>query len=576
MNVWWLLPVLVTLSVSVASAATVYVDGDVTRCAGCSDSNTYVQMQTITTGARTWNGGINRIVSGDTLVVRGDSSGNDVYLEYDEVIADSTADSAIVKIPPNGIDADNYTIITTYQNERVSLRPAKTRFTGSPSNGIIHFYQTATPRKWIRFQGVALPDARSTLRIDARTCASTDTDVCYATLIHTASSIHFKYIETWGGLTSSHLVVDNQTGATPTNTIPTNIVYEHVYARDCGYRIGQGTGVAGHCFYISSSGNSVLDSLAQDSGGSCFHNYGNTTKSWRNANDNTFLRNRCTNNSRIADGADSAYVISGDRNLFANNECFNCRHACFSTKYKNATDNALYFNTCAGLTEANFGGFHVNSDARNTTLRNNVCWNGTVAASTNCFNDQRVVAPLTVQDHNLFGTADPLWGTNYTDLTTRTGSPLRSAGVTVTGITTDIIGSTRDGSPDIGAREFVSTPVTPLVLDINVPPPSAVIVGNTFGMTMRIVDGQGVTQDIDSEDCTVSLVQGTASLGGTLTQSSTDGVWVWTNLTLDAEDNDFMIRATCAGLSLTKDTPVFFNIAASPTVADILIPAIVR
>lgn len=547
----------------VSQAATVYVDGDVTRCAGCSDSNTYVQMQTITTGARTWNGGINRMVSGDTLVVRGDSSGNDVYLEYDEVIADSTADSAIVKIPPNGIDADNYTIITTYQNERVSLRPAATRFTGTPSNGIIHFYQTATPRKWIRFQGVALPGFRSTFRIDARTCSANDNQVCFGTLIHTANNIHFKWIESWGGRHSSHLVVDNQTSSTPTSTIPTAITYEHVYARDCAYNVSAGTGVAGHCFYLSSSGNTIIDSYAQDSGGSCYHNYGNTTKAWRNSNDNTILRNICTNNSRISDGADSAYVISGDRNLVANNLCFNCRHSCFSTKYKNAANNELYFNTCAGLTEVNFGGFHVNADAQGTTLRNNLCWNGAVATGTSCYNDQRVTAPLTTQDHNLFGTADPLWVTNYTNTNTQTGSPARSAGVTVSGITDDLSGNTRDGSPDIGAREFLDTPVSPLVLIMSTPPVSGTLVGATFNVVAGIYDAQSALQDLDSGDCTLAKTTGSGTLAGcTLTVTPTDGLCTWTGCTIDAADDDYTLTASRA--STTSAVSPIFTIISAP------------
>lgn len=539
-----------------------YVDKDAARCAGCSDSNTCVQAQTITTGRDTINKGIECLTGpDDILYIRGATAPD--YLDYAEAIQDRTTDYALAKIPPNGSDWDHPVTIAGYQNERVRINPTKSIFTGSPANGLIHFDSPSAPRQYIVFDN---------LYFDANNCSLADTaaEYCFIFLMHTASHIKLQNSFLVGGRHSPILVVDNGTIS------PTDIIIDNNDISDCGFRDNPSGGtVAGHCIYMSASGNTIKNNFTRDSGGSCIHVYGSEINPLRVSDDNIVYGNRCTNNSRISNGSDSAYVISGDRNLVYNNLCFNCRHDCFAVKYKNALDNELYYNTCAGLIKGNKGGFHVNSDARNTTLRNNLCWNGSVNAA-ECYRDERTANPLTVQSNNLFGTADPLWVTNYTNTNTKTGSPARNAGVTVSGITTDIDGNARDGTPDIGAREFLATPVSPLALEMSVPPASGLVVNTAFDMIVRIVDAQSALQDIDSGDCSATLTAGTATLtaeGTATTVTPVDGICTF-NLSLDAVDDDFQI--TVARASTTSAvSPIFFNRAAPVTGAQIRVPAIV-
>ncbi|GEM_PF-6873196 len=99
---------------------------------------------------------------------------------------------------------------------------------------------------------------------------------------------------------------------------------------------------------------------------------------------------------------------------------------------------------------------------------------------------------LTLADWQLLGkdtlsvSGDPLYNST-TDLNCIASSPNRNAGVTIPGISTDIIGITRDATPDIGAYE-IQVAANDLVASSIVSPSSSVLANTAYPVSFKVVN----------------------------------------------------------------------------------------
>ena len=102
-----------------------------------------------------------------------------------------------------------------------------------------------------------------------------------------------------------------------------------------------------------------------------------------------------------------------------------------------------------------------------------------------------------------------------------------------------------------------------LVLVVTSPPPGTVALGQTFGITVAVENGQG--QVATSFDSNVTLVlannPGGATLGGTISTTAQNGVATFSGLSLNQGGNGYTIEATSGGV---PSAPVTIDVL-SPT-----------
>ena len=92
-------------------------------------------------------------------------------------------------------------------------------------------------------------------------------------------------------------------------------------------------------------------------------------------------------------------------------------------------------------------------------------------------------------------------------------------------------------------------PVASSQLVVTAQPPASVTAGSTFGLTVTAEDSSG---NVDSSfDGTVTLAMannpGGATLGGTLTETATNGVATFSDLTLDKAGTGYTLQASADG-----------------------------
>ncbi len=91
-------------------------------------------------------------------------------------------------------------------------------------------------------------------------------------------------------------------------------------------------------------------------------------------------------------------------------------------------------------------------------------------------------------------------------------------------------------------------------LTIQTEPPSSVVVGTPFGLTVHVEDSQG--NAVSGGTVTVALGNnpGDAILGGTLTATVVDGVATFSNLTLSQPGTDYTLIVTDSGIAVGQTT----------------------
>ena len=100
------------------------------------------------------------------------------------------------------------------------------------------------------------------------------------------------------------------------------------------------------------------------------------------------------------------------------------------------------------------------------------------------------------------------------------------------------------GTVDIGAFEFQGESFV-----VTAQPPSGVIAGSGFGLTVAAEDGSGHVDASFNGTVAVALAnnRGEATLGGTLTVTATNGVATFTGLTLDKTGVGYTLRVSGSG-----------------------------
>ncbi len=102
------------------------------------------------------------------------------------------------------------------------------------------------------------------------------------------------------------------------------------------------------------------------------------------------------------------------------------------------------------------------------------------------------------------------------------------------------------------------TPVPAQTLVITPPPPSTIIAGTPFGLTVDAEDDSGELASTFNGTVTVTLENnsGGGTLGGTLTATASDGVAIFSGLTLTKAASGYTLQVSSSGLSGATSSPI--------------------
>jgi|GEM_PF-980498 len=199
-----------------------------------------------------------------------------------------------------------------------------------------------------------------------------------------------------------------------------------------------------HAFYISTSNNLIEGSvISNNNTGYGVHIY--EEEGGRRANNNIVRNNRIFANGYATGGA-GIIMGSGDGNTAYNNLIYGNAQG-IKVAYFNPLNTTVYNNTIYNNTGY---GIEVESDSKNVVVRNNIFY-------ANGGPEIQDYGVGSVTDHNLVGTDPKFVNAAAGDFRVQSGSPAIDAGITVSGVTTDIFGTPRPQGPayDLGAVERV-------------------------------------------------------------------------------------------------------------------------
>jgi hypothetical protein len=147
-----------------------------------------------------------------------------------------------------------------------------------------------------------------------------------------------------------------------------------------------------------------------------------------------------------------------------------------------------------------------------------------------------------------------------------------NAGFTALRLTTagnDYALTASDGSlASASTTVFTVNPLGAAALFIQSEPPALVTAGQSFGLTVKVVDTYGNTVTNDGTSVSIAIVSGTAPVGGTLGGTVTgsinnSGLAVFSALQLTIAGAGYELRASAGGLSSSVTTSIAVNAAAA-------------
>lgn len=297
------------------------------------------------------------------------------------------------------------------------------------------------------------------------------------------------------------------------------------------------------------------------------HNYGrNTDQTKVGISLTTKQVNACAYNNIIYAGPGVGITVYGSGNAdncVYNNTIIGQAGSCMRIgPFTAALRTLVKNNLCRGNGE----GIRIYASAQDTVLDSNLLWNTTSGYATPVIDGGQ----NTTITHNILG--DPLLlnaGAQPPDVHLTAGSSAINAGVDLfSTVAVDYAGTARtahaggDTLFEVGAYTVVAE-VLPLKLVFATPPASGTVVGATFTVVVQILDTANTPQDIDSGDITIAKTTGSGTLGGTLTATPTNGVATFSNLTLDAADDDYTLTVTRASTDPATSPP--FTVVAAPS-----------
>jgi hypothetical protein len=403
---------------SAAEAATYYVSG-----AG-NDGYACAQAQNISTPKQTMNNAVGCLAPGDTLLVRG-----------------GTYSESLIGNVPAGTSWNTKVRIASYNGETVWMRP------GTGAERVMYFTGT---QQYIEIDGINLDG----------TSVRYDTVKILDGLPGEGSAHHirFKNLEAIG---PAHTGIGSPTGMTfiaaagDTTAVGGN---EFLNLRVHG-------GLANdfdHHFYIQGSNNLIDTCDIYDFPGSAVEFY-NANGLGASASGN-ILRNTRIHDDRhnVSGQRHSAIVATYSGNQIYNNLIYNLKNDGATTigiSIYTGDSTAVYNNTVYNVEGI---GIRVDPGQYSAVIRNNIAYQNSGGNYVNS-------GAGTVASNNLF-TADPMFGNaSAANFQPRSGSPAIDAGMTISTVATDMMGTPRPqgAAYDIGAFEYGSAPVPP-------PPPTGV------------------------------------------------------------------------------------------------------
>ncbi len=401
------------VSGGVAQAATYYASK-----AG-SNGNSCAQAQSTSTPKLTIVGGLACLAAGDTLYVRGGT--------YDERINN--------EVIASGTSWANVTRIAAYPGETVWMVPTSGTY-------VVYIARTL---QYIEFDGINM-DSRQVVN---------GTFTLQAGAGYNPNHIRLKNAEMVGrkDAPGEHDVVNSGShflaGATGANEFINLKVHGGGRSGQCGIPCG------GYGIYLAGPNNLVDHCDVYDTTGAGIHIYNGAGDP---ANNNIVRNTRIHHITRGYDARMWGILVAGSNNQVYNNVIDNISWPYMAgnagVHVYVGSGNKIYNNT---ITNNTLDGIYVNSNASGSEVRNNIMYGNTGVPYSNAGSG-------TVQSNNLFGTDPRFVDPSAANFQLQSGSAAIDAGMSLSIVTTDIIGVPRpEGpAPDIGAFEYRSSQAVPL------------------------------------------------------------------------------------------------------------------
>ncbi len=124
---------------------------------------------------------------------------------------------------------------------------------------------------------------------------------------------------------------------------------------------------------------------------------------------------------------------------------------------------------------------------------------------------------------------------------------------------------TSSGLSDTVTSAITVTPAAPTQLGFTQEPPASVTAGSGFGLTAAIEDAYGNIETSDSGTLTLALANnpGGATLGGTLSVPTSQGVATFSGLTLTAAASGYTLQVSSSGLASATSSAIAVTPAAA-------------
>ena len=524
-----------------ALATTWYVEKTAT-CAGCTDANTCLQAQTITTGKATVNAALACMVTagggGHAVEV-----GNGSYNEYIRTATTGCPAGYTCTAFPSGTGTGARNVLKAKAGHTPELKPTAVAPAGT--GAIVNFNKTTSS------QFIDIGAIGAGFILDASTCSGSPgtTAACGGVSIG-ASGATTNNIRILGNTIRFGHVTDSAAGVVITQSAHTNTIGGNTLFQNGRDSLSSG-------LQVLTNANVIEDNVISQSGASNLLLYKPTSFTWL-LQDNIVRRNTLHTNG-VHSTTSSNLRVGGDTNSVYANVLHTSEYSALKVKYGSPTGNKLYNNTICGSTGE---GISIDADATTTDVQNNIIYNavtGYVNGGTGTIFTTNLGCP---QCNN---TANPLFVGTCTNLHLQTGSPAINTGANLTAtVALDRDGTTYNVPMEIGAHTF-GTVVPPLVLVFTSAP-----VGAVEGTTMAIVraeirDSAGTLQTSHANNCVIAKASGPGTLSGTTNVAPSSGVCTWSNLSL-SQDGTYTLSVTSTGVtSVTSGSFVITDAAAAPT-----------